>query len=184
MPFGNARKRSHVDAIVPPENTNTDAVVKNLLNKCDRQFALGLPEDQYDGNGRELRVRESRHGRTHYALGGDMVDRDHWATATDHTDRSGLNTPTSLCSSADFSLGHQDSFNYYPSRAESAEALVSLISPRTSKKIRRLPTPGQNEQQKLQVADFYTAVTKRRPFETSVPFLSTSGRQIGGPCWI
>lgn len=45
----------------------------------------------------------------------------------------------------------QDSLNWYPSRPASAEASVSLISPRTSKKIRRLPTPGQIEEEALQV---------------------------------
>lgn len=44
-----------------------------------------------------------------------------------------------------------DSFNYYPLRPTSAEAVVSLISPRTSKKIRRLPPPGQLERESLEV---------------------------------
>lgn len=49
----------------------------------------------------------------------------------------------------------QDSLiNWYPSRPASAEASVSLISPRTSKKIRRLPTPGQIEEDTLQVFTF------------------------------
>ena len=43
------------------------------------------------------------------------------------------------------------SLDWYPSRPASAEASVSLISPRTSKKIRRLPTPGQIEEEALQV---------------------------------
>lgn len=48
----------------------------------------------------------------------------------------------------------QDSLNWYPSRPASAEASVSLISPRTSKKIRRLPTPGQIEEETLQVLTY------------------------------
>lgn len=54
------------------------------------------------------------------------------------------------------SYPEQDSLiNWYPSRPASAEtASVSLISPRTSKKIRRLPTPGQIEEDTLQVSTF------------------------------
>lgn len=47
----------------------------------------------------------------------------------------------------------QDSFDFYPSRSISggAAVAVSLISPRMSKRIRRLPPPEENELQSLQV---------------------------------
>lgn len=46
-----------------------------------------------------------------------------------------------------------DSFDYYPSRSISAGAAVavSLISPRMSKRIRRLPPPEESELRSLQV---------------------------------
>lgn len=63
----------------------------------------------------------------------------------------------------------RDSLNWYPSRPASAEASVSLISPRTSKKIRRLPTPGQLEEETLQVRAYrYEVLTLQLYTSTSI----------------
>lgn len=169
-----------MDTVNFPAKLNTIAGVDDigLPKKCDRQLEVGQPEGRYGGNEHELRILENLQRRIHYeyALGGELVDLDHWAPAIEHEDQDGSNTSPNLRSSDEFSRDHQDSFNYYPSRAESAEVLVSLVSARTSKKIRRLPSPGRNEQEKLQVADSYTAVTLRRPFEAFLHFISTPGR--------
>lgn len=181
--FGKARKRGRLtDTIDFPQKIDTNTGVDNidLSKEYDWQIELGHPEGHYGGNERELAILENRQRKIHYALGGDLVDLDHWATAIRHEDWSGSNTPPSLQSSDEVSQHHQDSFNYYPSRIESAEVIVSLVSARTSKKIRRLPPPGKNELEKLQVADSYIAVTLRRHFETFILFCSSPGRQIEG----
>ncbi|CAM9470017.1 unnamed protein product, partial [Ectocarpus fasciculatus] len=68
----------------------------------------------------------------------------------DHGDGQRSNSRPSLRCSAESPCEH-DSFDYYPSRRISAgAAVVSLISPRTSKRLRRLPRPEESELENLQ----------------------------------
>lgn len=67
--------------------------------------------------------------------------------------RRKISSPLNLHSSVKSPLGHK-SFNYYPQHNISADTVVSLISPRTSKKIQRLPIPGQSERETLQVINW------------------------------
>ncbi|CAM9440116.1 unnamed protein product [Ectocarpus sp. 6 AP-2014] len=72
------------------------------------------------------------------------------STLHDHSDGQRSGSRSRLRCSTKCPCEH-DSFDYYPSRPISAgAAVVSLISPRTSKRIRRLPRPEESELENLQ----------------------------------
>lgn len=103
----------------------------------------------------EIQLRQG-HGQSHDTLELHVEALDAQAlTSSSPHDRSGFRRSSSQssprCSTP--SPRTHVALDYYPSRPVSAgeAAAVSLISPRTSKRIRRLPRPAESELQSLQV---------------------------------
>lgn len=108
------------------------------------------------GGSKTNQTPETRPSQSHDTLGRHVEALTTAALASsstlhDHNDGQRSSSRSSLRCSTESTCEH-DSFDFYPSRPISAgAAVVSLISPRTSKRIRRLPRPEESELENLQV---------------------------------
>lgn len=123
------------------------------LSKCTRcasacELSRRIPDD--DGGGPKQKVRQNLQIESYDSLEGHLVALEEAMTSSRRKRRRGSSSGSNLVSSVEPSC-IQSAFDYYPSRILSAEEAVSLISPRISTKIRRLPPPGQIELETLEV---------------------------------
>ena len=108
-----------------------------IARKCDgRGVATVLPQ-----------APQSRHD----ALGGLTMSNEYNEASPRQKQRRAPRSTASLLADSEDPPRLGDSLLYCPSRRESNKDVVSLISPRTSRKIRRLPPPGHTERAMLQV---------------------------------
>lgn len=136
------------DAISTAENDNLPSKGIWHVHKLERTGQAGDGGSAY-----ELRIPDRRKSKSDDALQAPTGGREKTRASSRGEHGRGSSSKSSWWCSMEVCAAH-DVFNYYPSRPVEAEAPVSLISPRTSKKIRRLPPPGQDEQAILHVNNF------------------------------